>query len=148
MMAAKQSILIVDDEFGLAEMLREMLRESGFEVTLAINGRLALEILAEGKVDLVLTDMMMPVMDGAELAAALRRDHKHRDTPVIMMTSLPTARPQPESLFDAVLRKPFTPELLVETIAGCLASADEGATGRHGSRERGRQRQSSDSLEE
>ena len=42
------SILIVDDEFGLAEMLREMLRESGFEVTLAINGRLALEILGRG----------------------------------------------------------------------------------------------------
>jgi len=144
MMAPKQSILIVDDEFGLAEMLREMLRESGFEVILAINGRLALEILAEGKVDLVLTDMMMPVMDGAELAAALRKDQKHRDTPVIMMTSLPTARPQSEGLFDAVLRKPFTPELLVETIGSCLASADDGATGWNRSGERGRQRQSSD----
>jgi CheY-like chemotaxis protein len=43
---ATPSILIVDDEFGLAELLREMLRESGFEVTLANNGRLALEILA------------------------------------------------------------------------------------------------------
>jgi CheY-like chemotaxis protein len=117
---AKQSILIVDDEFGLAEMLREMLRESGFEVTLAINGRLALEILEEGKVDLVLTDMMMPVMDGPDLAAAIRRDHRHRDTPIIMMTSLPTARPQPDGLFDAVLRKPFTPDLLLETMASCL----------------------------
>ena len=121
MMAPKQSILIVDDEFGLAEMLREMLREFGFDVTLAINGRLALEILAEGRVDLVLTDMMMPVMDGAELAAAMRQDHRHRDTPIVMMTSLPTARPQPESLFDRVLRKPFTPELLLEAIASCLA---------------------------
>src|SRR4051812_9451920 len=88
--APAASILIVDDEFGLAEMLREMLRESGFEVTLAINGRLALEILKEVKVDLVLTDMMMPVMDGAELAAAMRSDDRYRDTPVIMMTSLPT----------------------------------------------------------
>ena len=120
MAKAAQSILIVDDEFGLAEMLREMLRESGFEVTLAINGRLALEILAEGTVDLVLTDMMMPVMDGAELAAAMRSDERHRDTPIIMMTSLPTARPQLEGLFDAVLRKPFTPDLLLETMASCL----------------------------
>ena len=72
MRPATPSILIVDDEFGLAEMLREMLRESGFEVTLAINGRLALEILGEERVDLVLTDMMMPVMDGAELATAMR----------------------------------------------------------------------------
>ena len=80
MVATKQSILIVDDEFGLAEMLREMLRDSGFEVTLAINGRLALEILEEGKVDLVITDMMMPVMDGAELAAAMREDSRASTT--------------------------------------------------------------------
>ena len=120
-MSTKRSILIVDDEFGLAEMLREMLRESGYDVTLAINGKLALEILGEGKVDLVLTDMMMPVMDGAELATAMRRDALHRGTPIIMMTSLPTALPQPNGLFDAVLRKPFTPDLLLETMASCLA---------------------------
>jgi CheY-like chemotaxis protein len=117
----KPSILIVDDEFGLAEMLREMLREFGYEVTLAINGKLALEILREGGVDLVLTDMMMPVMDGAELATAMRSDEKHRATPIIMMTSLPTAISQPDRLFDAVLRKPFTPDLLLKTMASCLA---------------------------
>jgi CheY-like chemotaxis protein len=116
MVAAIPSILIVDDEFGLAEMLREMLRDTGFHVTVAINGRLALELLREETVDLVLTDMMMPVMDGAELAAALRSDARHRRTPIILMTSLPTARPQHERLFDAVLRKPFTPELLLDTI--------------------------------
>jgi CheY-like chemotaxis protein len=121
---ATQSILIVDDEFGLAEMLRDMLRDSGFEVTLAINGQLAFEILTEGQVDLVLTDMMMPVMDGAELASAMRRDPRHRRTPIIMMTSLPTAAPQSAGLFDAVLRKPFTPELLLETIRRCQVSAE------------------------
>jgi CheY-like chemotaxis protein len=105
-------------------MLREMLRECGFEVTLAINGRLALEILKEGKVDLVLTDMMMPVIDGAELAAAMRRTDQHRHTPIIMMTSLPTARPQAHGLFDAVLRKPFTPDLLIETIRRCLTDVE------------------------
>ena len=124
-MPTKLSILIVDDEFGLADMLREMLRESGYEVTLAINGKLALEILREGRVDLVLTDMMMPVMDGAELATAMRNDDTHRATPIIMMTSLPTARSQTDHLFDAVLRKPFTPDLLLETMAGCLAGRME-----------------------
>jgi CheY-like chemotaxis protein len=144
---AKQSLLIVDDEFGLAEMLREMLRESGFEVTLAINGRLALEILGEGKFDLVLTDMMMPVMDGPDLAAAMRSDRKHRDTPIIMMTSLPTDRPQPEGLFDAVLRKPFTPELLLETLGRCLANAGRSAPEWNPTEERSGQRQSGDGLE-
>jgi CheY-like chemotaxis protein len=122
--STKPAILIVDDEFGLAEMLREMLHDSGYEVTLAINGRLALEILGEGKIDLVLTDMMMPVMDGPELAAAMRDHHRYRDTPIIMMTSLPTSVHQPEGLFDAVLRKPFTPDLLLKTMASCLAAAE------------------------
>ena len=121
-MASKRSILIVDDEFGLAEMLREMLREAGYDIALAINGRLALEILGERPIDLVLTDMMMPVMDGAELATAMRGHERYHATPIILMTSLPTSG-QRSGLFDAVLRKPFTPELLVETMAACLARA-------------------------
>jgi CheY-like chemotaxis protein len=125
--STKRLVLIVDDEFGLAEMLREMLRECGYEVALAINGRLAFEILTETAVELVLTDMMMPVMDGAELAAAMRGDERYRNTPIIMMTSLPTVLPQPAGLFDAVLRKPFTPDLLLQTMVRCLANADEGA---------------------
>jgi CheY-like chemotaxis protein len=122
-----RSVLIVDDEFGLAEMLRDMLRDRGYEVTVAINGRLALEILEEGNVDLVLTDMMMPVMDGVELATAMRGDERHRATPIIMMTSLPTTLPQPGGLFDAVLRKPFTPDLLLDTMGRCLANSAEDA---------------------
>ena len=121
-MPTQPSILIVDDEFGLAEMLREMLREYGYDVTLAINGRLALDILAERQVDLVITDMMMPVMDGAELAHAMRNSEKHRNTPIVMMTSLPSAAPQKHDLFDATLRKPFTPDLLLNTLKSCLAN--------------------------
>jgi CheY-like chemotaxis protein len=61
-------------------------------------------------------------MDGVELAAAMRNDQRYRDTAIIMMTSLPTSRPQPSGLFDGILRKPFTPELLLETIGRCLAN--------------------------
>ena len=111
----------MDDEFGLAEMLREMLRELEYDVALAINGRLALELLAERPVDLVLTDMMMPVMDGVELATALRASDAHRHIPIVMMTSLPTAPPRESHLFDAVLRKPFTPELLLKTLQTCFS---------------------------
>jgi two-component system phosphate regulon response regulator PhoB len=78
----------------------------------------------------VLTDMMMPVMDGAELAAAMRSDGKHRDTPIIMMTSLPTALPQAAGLYDAVLRKPFTPDLLLQTMTRVLANSNADVTER------------------
>jgi len=116
----QRSILIVDDEFGFAEMLCEMLRELDYDVAIAINGRLALELLAERRVDLVLTDMMMPVMDGSELATAMRASDAHRHIPIVMMTSLPTAPPRESHVFDAVLRKPFTPELLLKTLHVCL----------------------------
>jgi CheY-like chemotaxis protein len=124
-----RSILIVDDEFGLAEMLREMLREYGYDVSLAINGRLALDILAERRIDLVLTDVMMPVMDGAELAAAMRSSEDHRRIPIVMMTSLPSAVPREPGLYDALLRKPFTPDKLLEAMEACFRSRSDGNGG-------------------
>jgi CheY-like chemotaxis protein len=124
---AHASILIVDDEFGLAQMLREMLREHDYDVSLAINGRLALEALRDQPVDLVITDLMMPLMDGLELAAALRGSDTHRHVPIVLMTSLPSALPQQGHMFDAVLRKPFTPELLMATLRRCLAAAPGGS---------------------
>jgi CheY-like chemotaxis protein len=116
----QRSILIVDDEFGLAEMLQDMLREEGYDVCLAINGRLALDALGERSFDLVITDIMMPVMDGVELATAIRHSETHRDIPVVIMTSLPSLPRQQSDLFDAVLRKPFTPDLLLSTIEACF----------------------------
>ena len=121
-MTSQRAVLIVDDEFGLAEMLRDLLRELDYEVTLAINGRLALDILGERHIDLVITDMMMPVMDGAELATAMRGSEAHCRIPIVMMTSLPSA-PYTNGLYDAVIRKPFTPELLLTTMQACFAKS-------------------------
>jgi CheY-like chemotaxis protein len=120
-------VLIVDDEFGLAEMLREMLREHGYDVTLAINGRLALDILLERAADLLITDSMMPVMDGFELATVMRASEMLRDIPIILMTSLPAA-PKTTGLYDAVLRKPFTPELLLSAMRDCFARSPDPAS--------------------
>jgi CheY-like chemotaxis protein len=113
-----RSLLIVDDEFGLAEMLRDMLCELDYDVALAINGRVALDALAAKRIDLVLTDMMMPVMDGYELAAAMRRSRQYKRIPIVLMTSLPLSVLPRLDLFNGVLRKPFTPEALLETLGG------------------------------
>lgn len=115
-MSVAPSILIVEDEYGLAELLRDVLSELGYDVSLAINGRLALQILAERRVDLVLTDVMMPVMDGPELARAMRDHEQHKTIPIVMMTSLPGAVPPTPDLYEAVLRKPFTPEALLKVV--------------------------------
>jgi DNA-binding response OmpR family regulator len=124
-MADRRSILIVDDEFGLAEMLREMLRDDGYDVTLAINGRIAFDILRERRVDLVITDLMMPVMDGEELATAIRGDDAMRGVAVLLMTSLPSLVPDDSGLYDAIIRKPFTPERLLAGMTTCFAAQQE-----------------------
>jgi len=118
------AVLIVDDEFGLAPMLRELLGESGYAVALATNGRLALEIVRQRHVDLIITDLMMPVMDGLELAATLRASDPYRSIPIILMTSLPTAVPKHSGLFNVVLRKPFTPDALLDAMDTCFNGHD------------------------
>jgi CheY-like chemotaxis protein len=107
-----RQILIVDDEFGLGEMLREALAEVGYDVALAANGVRALDLLRQRRFDVVLSDVMMPVMDGPELARAMRADASLSGIPIVLMTSVPTHVPAEAGLYKAVLRKPFTLEVL------------------------------------
>jgi CheY-like chemotaxis protein len=104
-----QSVLIVDDEFGLADITADLLTEAGYDVALAINGKLGLASLAARPADIVLTDLMMPVMDGPEMIRRMRADPRFARTPTILMTALPEAIPTGEAgLHDAVLVKPFS----------------------------------------
>jgi CheY-like chemotaxis protein len=116
-----QSVLIVDDEFGLADITAELLRELGYDVALAINGKLGLESLAADPADIVLTDLMMPVMDGPEMMRRMRADPALAGIPIILMTALPEAIPAGEpALYDAVLVKPFNIAEVIATIQRLL----------------------------
>jgi CheY-like chemotaxis protein len=84
-------VLIVDDEFGIATLLEDVLVDEGRRVLLASNGRQALEKVAEERPDLVDTDFMMPVMDGAVLIEALAADPDLKAIPIVVMSSLPEA---------------------------------------------------------
>ncbi len=102
-------VLIVDDELGHAEVLADLLDERGYDPLVAINGRLALARMAERRPDVVLLDHMMPVLDGADTLAAMRRDPELADIPVIAMSALQNV---PIEGAQAYLRKPFSlPEL-------------------------------------
>jgi DNA-binding response OmpR family regulator len=117
----KGRILIVDDEFGLAELLGELLVEEGYEASIAINGRLGLDILKAQPADLVILDVMMPVMSGPEMARAMKATSELAHIPIVMMTALPSALPaDTPPLYDAVLRKPFRPEELYARMAELL----------------------------
>ncbi|HMI83470.1 MAG TPA: response regulator [Polyangiaceae bacterium] len=120
-----QTILIVDDEFGLAETLSDVLVTMGYDVTTAVNGRLALGAVVEKRPDAVLLDMMMPVMTGPEMLAVLKADETYRDIPVILMsaaapeTMLVELRP----MIADFLQKPFTLERLMAALHKCFGSS-------------------------
>jgi len=116
-----QLVLIVDDEFGLADITADLLRDAGYDVELAINGKLGLASLATRRADIVLTDLMMPVMDGPELIRKMRADPALASIPIILMTALPEAVSSGDGARqDAVLVKPFSITELIETMQTLL----------------------------
>jgi CheY-like chemotaxis protein len=101
-------VLIVDDEFGLADIIADLLRELGYDVEIAINGQLGLASLRTRPANIVLVDLMMPVMDGPEMIRRLRSDPALAKIPIILMTALPEGIPDDDAArTDAVLVKPF-----------------------------------------
>lgn len=119
----KPTILIVEDDLDLLKMLTRMLEPIGDVVT-ATNGADALErILAGMRPDLIVTDVMMPRMDGLELARRLRNEPKTAKTPVIMLT----AKNAPLDVIKGInagarsyLTKPFKHEELVSKVKKAL----------------------------
>ena len=84
-------VLVVDDEVGIAHLLSDVLSDEGHRVILAANGHEGLKRAEEERPDLVITDFMMPVMDGAQLIKALRDHRDLKRVPIYLMSSAPEA---------------------------------------------------------
>lgn len=115
-MTAALSILVVDDEHDIAELLAELLMSRGHRVATAGNGQLARALLASDRYDLVITDQMMPLVDGVELVRGLRADPRLADLPVIMISAQRDLAVIREGLVQASLHKPFSPRALYAAI--------------------------------
>jgi CheY-like chemotaxis protein len=101
-------VLVVDDEFGIAELIDAVLTDEGHRVLTAINGRQGLAMMAKERPDLVFLDYMMPVMDGADVLSAMARDPSIADVPVVLMSSMPEAMVAERCAGYAIfMRKPF-----------------------------------------
>jgi len=112
-----RTVLIVEDEWAIADWLELLFSEHDFQVLTASNGRAALEILQGQVPDLVLTDFMMPNLDGAGLAAAMQDDARLKDIPLVVMTSLVEERVKQRIRgHRAYLRKPFREADLLKVI--------------------------------
>jgi CheY-like chemotaxis protein len=117
-------VLVVDDEFGIAELIDAVLTDEGHRVLTAMNGRQGLAIMAKERPDLVFLDYMMPVMDGAEVLAAMAQNPSVAKVPVVLMSSMPEATVTERcSGYAAFMRKPFKIAQVV-TLAQTLLSRD------------------------
>lgn len=103
-----KTILVIDDELGSAEVLSLILEDEGYRTYCAVNGRIGLERARELKPDLIITDYMMPIMDGAQMAAAVRGDPALSGVRILMNSGLaePVIRAKFDG-YDAYLRKPY-----------------------------------------
>ncbi|MFC6998333.1 response regulator transcription factor [Rufibacter roseus] len=84
---AKYKILVVDDDPDITELLQYNLEKEGYEVAHAENGQKALDIARKFKPDIILLDVMMPVMDGITACRHLREDAKFKDTHILFLTA-------------------------------------------------------------
>ena len=112
-------VMTVDDSKTMRDMVAFTLRAAGFQVTAAEDGRQAISLLAANPVDVVITDLNMPVMDGVALIRALRADPKWRAVPILMLTTESDAAKKTEGRTAGAtgwLVKPFNPEKLVEIV--------------------------------
>ncbi len=120
---AGPKILIVDDDEDLHTLYGLYLHGESFEVVRAFNGKEALQVVETEKPDLIVLDMIMPVMDGEEFFMKLRTE-KNNHTPVIIAS---VNEKIPQKLFDlgnifVTLKKPFTIETLISKIREALGS--------------------------
>jgi CheY-like chemotaxis protein len=118
---AKKTILIVDDEFGILEVLESILSDAGFSVQSAINGQEALSRMQKTVPDLVILDFMMPLLDGAGVIKAMRADKRLRSVPVLLASALPEKTIAEHcNGYNVFLRKPYKTERLMEEISRLL----------------------------
>jgi CheY-like chemotaxis protein len=111
-------ILIVDDDLGIRALLAEILGTEGYEILQAANGAQAVELARAEQPDLILMDLMMPVLDGAEAMTILKRDPRTGNIRIIAMSAGRHRRHQVDDrLADSFLAKPFELDALLDDVA-------------------------------
>ncbi|MBD1905030.1 response regulator transcription factor [Funiculus sociatus GB2-A5] len=123
-------LLLVDDEPGLREAVKEYLQDSGFKVQVASNATDAWQMLQKNVPDLVISDVMMPKVDGYQFLKQLREDPRFKSLPVVFLTARGMTSDRIlgyQAGCDAYLPKPFDPEELEAIVKNLLERRTTGA---------------------
>ena len=114
-------ILAVEDEPEYLEMLQEVMKSLGHSITIAQNGKEALSLIDRQQIDVVVSDVKMPEMDGIEFHRALRERPGYRNTPFIFLTGVDDVtqvKAECKRDCDLLLQKPFPIDKLLQLFAG------------------------------
>lgn len=120
---AKQTILVVDDEKDLLDLIEYNLKKEGFDVLRAENGEKGIEVAKQNSPDLVLLDIMMPKMDGMEAVEVMRNDDDLKNIPIIFLTARSDEKTEVEGLnkgADDYITKPISTKKLISRIKAVL----------------------------
>lgn len=120
-----KTILLVDDEYAVAEILATLLADDGYVVLTASDGQQALDMLAEKIPDAVITDQMMPLVDGVELFRRMQKNPKHRRIPVVLMSSVPMHSAHSKLPWALFLQKPFAFQELTSWLHKYFGAAEK-----------------------
>ena len=115
----KKKVLTVDDSRTMRDMVSFTLKGAGYDVVEAADGQQALGVIGANKVDLVITDLNMPVMDGLTLIRRLRAPPAHRTLPILMLTTEADEKKKSEGRAVGAtgwIVKPFNPEKLISVV--------------------------------
>jgi two-component system alkaline phosphatase synthesis response regulator PhoP len=127
---AKKTILVVDDEKDLLDLIEYNLKKEGFKVLKAENGKEGIDVAKEHKPDLVLLDIMMPKMDGLEAVEIMRKDDDLKRIPIIFLTARSDENTEIEGLNkggDDFITKPISTTKLVSRIKAVMRRFEDTA---------------------
>jgi two-component system, chemotaxis family, chemotaxis protein CheY len=120
------NVLIVDDSSSMRAIIKKIIKISGFgvgEFLAAADGKEALKMLTDEWVDIVLTDINMPNMNGIELIAEMKKDELMRSIPVVMVTTEGSEKKMQEAMdlgASGYVKKPFLPEDIKRTLSSIM----------------------------
>ena len=121
-----RKVLVVDDEIHIVTVVTIKLRNNGYEVITADNGKDAFDMACQEMPDIIVTDFQMPIMTGIEMVKKLRNNESTKDIPVIMLTARGFAVEElqrNELHISELLSKPFSPKELLRNIEDTLYAA-------------------------
>jgi DNA-binding response OmpR family regulator len=121
MMSMKKHILIIDDEFDIAEALATVLATEGYSAEIASTGQLGFDAIDKRLPDLIILDVMMPRLKGPEVVRIIREEKKLTSIPIILISASHEPKAIDEKQWSIYMRKPFDLDEMLAHITKLLA---------------------------